>query len=228
MNNPEILVIDDEQQICRLLAITLESNDYKVHIANSSREGIIAAAQYSPELIILDIGLPDESGHETLTKLRSWFNKPIIVLSVLHDELNIVKALDNGANDYLVKPFRTGELLARMRSALRNTLVNDESSIINCEGLVIDLAGRSVRKDGEYIKLTATEFTLLSVLANNEGKILTHQFLLRHIWGPGYIGQSQYLRVFIAQLRKKIEKDPNQPELLITAFGIGYRFVCNP
>jgi len=227
MNSPEILIIDDELQICKLLEITLQSNDYKVIQANTAHEGLIAAASHSPDLILLDIGLPDESGQEVLRKLREWYNKPIIILSVQSDEANIVKALDNGANDYLVKPFRTGELLARIRTALRNISSDEEKTIINCKNLTIDLVGRTVKKDGEFIKLTATEYTLLALLTRNEGRILTHQFLLRQVWGPGYIGQSQYLRVFIAQLRKKIENDPNQPEMIITASGVGYRFECN-
>jgi two-component system, OmpR family, KDP operon response regulator KdpE len=227
MNSPEILVIDDEVQICKLLEITLQSNDYKVLQANTAHDGRIAAASHSPDLIILDIGLPDESGHEVLRKLREWYNKPIIILSVQSDEANIVKALDNGANDYLVKPFRTGELLARIRTALRNTSMDDELATLICKNLTIDFVGRTIKKDGDILKLTATEYSLLALLAKNEGRILTHQFLLRQIWGPGYIGQSQYLRVFIAQLRKKIEVDPNQPEFIVTASGIGYRFECN-
>ena len=226
MNNPEILVIDDELQICKLLEITLQSHDFKVQVANTAGDGLRIAASHPPDLIILDIGLPDLSGHDTLLKLREWYTKPIMILSVLNDEANIVKALDNGANDYLVKPFRTGELIARIKSALRNTLADEDISVFTCRNLVIDLAGRTVRKDEEFIKLTATEYNLLVLLAKNEGRILTHQFLLRQVWGPGYVGQSQYLRVFIAQLRKKIEKDPNQPQFIITAPAIGYRFVC--
>ena len=227
MNSAEILIIDDELQICRLLEITLESNDYKVVQANTAHDGLIAAAAHSPDLILLDIGLPDESGHEVLRKLREWYNKPIIILSVQSDEANIVKALDCGANDYLVKPFRTGELLARIRTALRNITSDEEKTLVAGKNLTIDLLGRTVKKDGEIIKLTATEYTLLALLAKNEGRILTHQFILRQVWGPGYIAQTQYLRVFIAQLRKKIENDPNQPELIITASGVGYRFECN-
>ncbi len=229
MNNPEILVIDDEIQICKLLEITLESNDYKVTQAMTGKDGIITAANHPPDLILLDIGLPDMSGHEVLKKLREWYYKPIIILSVQNDEINIVQALDNGANDYLSKPFRTGELLARIRTALRSSLVNnDEMAVVTCGNLSIDFASRTIKKDGEVIKLTSTEYALLALLIKHEGRVLTHQFLLRQIWGPGYIGQSQYLRVFIAQLRKKIEKDPNRPEFILTASGVGYRFECNP
>lgn len=225
MNKGNILIVDDEHQICRLLEITLQSNDYNTIIAHTAHEGIIAAASHSPDLILLDLGLPDESGHEVLRKLREWYSKPIIIVSVQNDESNIIKALDNGANDYLVKPFRTGELLARIRTALRNSISGEKSSLIKCGNLVIDLVARTVKKDDEFIKLTSIEYSLLALLAKNEGRVLTHQFLLQQIWGPGYIDQSQYLRVFIAQLRKKIETDPNLPQIIITASGVGYRFV---
>jgi two-component system KDP operon response regulator KdpE len=228
MNNAEILVIDDEVQICKLLEITLQSNDYKVTQANTGKDGIIMAANHPPDVILLDIGLPDISGQEVLQKLREWYFKPVIILSVLNDEANIIRALDNGANDYLTKPFRTGELLARIRTALRSSTVNnDETAVISCGTITIDLASRVIKKDGETIKLTTTEYALLALLVKHEGRVLTHQFLLRQIWGPGYVGQSQYLRVFIAQLRKKIEYDPNRPEFIITASGVGYRFVGN-
>lgn len=227
MNKAEILVIDDEIQICKLLEITLESNNFGVSLSHNGRDGIITAASHPPDLVLLDLGLPDMSGHDVLSKLREWYLKPILILSVQNDEANIVKALDNGANDYLVKPFRTGELLARIRTALRNISPDEETTIINARNISIDLAGRTVKKDGDFLKLTATEYILLALLAKNEGRILTHQFLLRQVWGPGYVGQSQYLRVFIAQLRKKIENDPNHPEYIITASGVGYRFESN-
>jgi len=226
MNNAiEILVIDDESQIRKLLNITLGSNDYKVKEAINAREGLLIAANHPPDLILLDLGLPDESGHVVLEKLREWYTKPIIILSVQSNEENIVKALDAGANDYLVKPFRTGELLARIRSLLRNHLTESESPIIKSNDLEIDLSLRIVKKNNEAIKLTATEYNLLALLIKNEGKVLTHQYLLRAIWGPSYINQSQYLRVYIAQLRKKIEDDLNKPLHIITESGIGYRFV---
>src|ERR1043165_4756371 len=201
MNSSEILIIDDETQIRKLLEITLQSNDFIVREASTAKEGLVAAANHPPDLIILDLGLPDESGHTVLKKLREWFNKAIIILSVQSGEEDIVRALDNGANDYLVKPFRTAELLARIRSALRNTTGEEEKTALTFGKLEIDLALRVVKKDKEVIKLTATEYTLLALFARNEGKVLTHQYLLREVWGPGYINQSQYLRVFIAQLR---------------------------
>lgn len=226
MNNAEVLVIDDELQICKLLAITLESNNFSVTLAHTGKEGILTAANHPPDLILLDLGLPDMNGQEVLSKLREWYYKPILILSVQNDEINIIKALDNGANDYLTKPFRTGELLARIRTALRSSTVNnDENTVINCGNLSVDFASRLVKKSGEIIKLTSTEYALLALMVKNEGRVLTHQFLLMQIWGPGYINQTQYLRVFVAQLRKKIENDPNQPEFIVTASGVGYRFV---
>jgi two-component system, OmpR family, KDP operon response regulator KdpE len=184
------------------------------------------AASRPPDLVILDLGLPDENGHIVLQKLREWYTKPIIILSVQKSEEDIVKALDNGANDYLVKPFRTGELLARIRSALRSTTGGESNPVIDCNELQIDLSARSVKKNNEPLKLTATEYNLLALFAQHEGKVLTHQYLLREVWGPGYINQLQYLRVFIAQLRKKIENDPNRPVYINTESGVGYRFVA--
>jgi two-component system, OmpR family, KDP operon response regulator KdpE len=223
MTRPEILIIDDEQLIRKLLEITLQSNGYVCKMATSGKEGLIMAANHPPELIVLDLGLPDESGHIILQKLRKWFTGPVLILSVQKSEEDIIKALDNGANDYLSKPFRSGELLARIRSALRNSL-NEEDNILNFGLLEIDLSGRTIKKNNQLVKLTSTEFNLLALLVRNEGKVLTHQYLLRSIWGPGYINQSQYLRVFIAQLRKKIEGDANHPKFILTESGVGYRF----
>ncbi|MEP7230021.1 MAG: response regulator [Ginsengibacter sp.] len=225
MNRAEILIIDDEVQIRRLLEITLQSNNYTVNQADTARTGLITAENHPPDMIILDLGLPDEDGQSVLRKLREWYTNPVLILSVKNSEDDIINALDNGANDYLVKPFRTGELLARIRSALRNSVTDEGGTIITCGEIVIDLEARTIKKNNESIKLTATEYRLLSVLAKNEGKVVTHQYLLREVWGPGYINQSQYLRVFIAQLRKKIETDANRPEYIVTESGIGYRFI---
>lgn len=225
MNKAEILVIDDEPQIRKLLQITLESNGYVVKEGASAKEGLIMASNHPPALILLDLGLPDESGHAVLQKLRKWYTAPIIILSVRKSEGEIIAALDNGANDYLSKPFRTGELLARIRSALRNSLSEENDTTLQFGALEIDLLSRSIKRNGELLKLTATEYSLLSLMMKSEGKVLTHQYLLRAIWGPGYINQSQYLRVFVAQLRKKIEDDPNRPVHLLTESGVGYRFV---
>jgi two-component system, OmpR family, KDP operon response regulator KdpE len=220
-----ILIIDDEVQIRRLLEIALNVNGYKVYGANSGNEGIGLTATNNPSLVILDLGLPDEDGQEVLKKLREWYTKPIIILSVRNSEDDIVEALDNGANDYLTKPFRTGELLARIRSAFRLMQTSLESNpVLTFNDLVIDLTNHVAKKSGELIKLTSTEFLLLALLAKNAGKVLTHQFILKEVWGHGYVSQTQYLRVFIAQLRKKIEDNPSKPKLISTESGIGYRF----
>ncbi len=220
-----ILIIEDEPQIRRLLAITLESNDYKVLQASTGKEGILLAANHSPDLILLDIGLPDMSGHEVLKELRLWFNKSIIMLSVQNSENDIVSALDNGATDYLSKPFRSAELLARIRSAIRNNNPKNLSNWLVFDDIEIDLIGHTVKKNKELLKLTATEFNLLVVLAKNEGRVLTHQYLLKEIWGVGAQLETQYLRVFIGTLRKKIEVDANRPKHILTESGVGYRFL---
>lgn len=222
--NETILIIDDEVQIRRLLEITLSANGYKIAEASTGKEGLATAATSHPVLIILDLGLPDIDGLDVLRKLREWYQKPIIILSVRNSEEDIIKALDNGANDYLPKPFRTGELLARIRVAIRQSQVTFDNPCLSFGTLTIDLASYIVRKNNEIIKLTSTEFSLLALLAKNEGRVLTHQFILKEIWGMGYIEQTQYLRVFVAQLRKKIEDNPAKPKLLNTESGIGYRF----
>jgi len=224
MNKPEILVIDDEPQICKLLKINLESNGFSVNQASSGKDGIIMAANHPPDLILLDIGLPDKSGHEVLKDLRTWYNNAIIILSVHDNEEDIVNALDNGATDYLTKPFRTAELVARIRSGIRRNQGQNNNTILEIGDLQIDFSARSVKKNNEYIKLTSTEFKLFSIFAKNEGRVLTHQYLLKEIWGVGYQNESQYLRVFVGTLRKKIENNPNQPKHIITETGVGYRF----
>jgi two-component system, OmpR family, KDP operon response regulator KdpE len=219
-----ILIIDDEIQIRRLLDITLSAYGYNISEASTGKEGLIKAAIVHPVLIILDLGLPDTDGFEILKKLREWFQKPILILSVRNSEDDIVRALDNGANDYLTKPFRTGELLARIRVAIRQAEGNPEDPCLTFGDLTIDLANHIVRKKDEHIKLTSTEFSLLALLAKNVGRVLTHQYILKEVWGMGYVEQTQYLRVFIAQLRKKIEDDPSKPKFFNTESGIGYRF----
>lgn len=225
MNNAEILIIDDEPQIRKLLKITLESNDYKVVLAKSGREGVHLVANRTPDLVILDLGLPDKSGHLVLKDLREWYDKSIIILSVQDDEADIIKALDNGASDYLTKPFKTGELLARIRASLRITLNTDSQPTLRTGDLEIDLSSRTVKRNEDIIKLTATEYNLIALLAKNQGRVLTHQFLLKEVWGLGSQHETQYLRVFVAQLRKKLEKNPNNPKHLITESGVGYRFI---
>lgn len=222
--NETILIIDDEVQIRRLLEITLSANGYKISEASTGKEGLAKAAVNHPVLIILDLGLPDIDGLEVLKKLREWYEKPVVILSVRNSEDDIVKALDHGANDYLTKPFRTGELLARIRVAIRQSTSSTDRPLLTFGKLTIDLANHIVRRNDEIVKLTSTEFSLLALLAKNEGRVLTHQFILKEIWGMGYIEQTQYLRVFMAQLRKKIEENPTKPALLNTESGIGYRF----
>jgi two-component system, OmpR family, KDP operon response regulator KdpE len=219
-----ILIIDDEEQILRLLDISLGSKGYKIFLAANGKEGIVATATNNPSLVILDLGLPDMDGLEVLKQIRVWFHKPILILSVRNSEDDIIAALDSGANDYLVKPFRTGELLARVRSAIRLSQAGTESPKLEFGMLSIDLVNHIVKNEDEILKLTHTEYSLLTLLAKNSGRVLTHRFLLKEIWGPGYTDQTQYLRVFIAQLRKKIEEDPTKPKLIITESGIGYRF----
>lgn len=223
-NEGTILIVDDEVQIRRLLEITLSANGYLISEASSGKECVVQAATTHPVLIILDLGLPDADGLDILKKLREWYFKPIIILSVKNSEEDIIQALDNGANDYLTKPFRTGELLARIRLAIRLSQAGEDKPVLVFGSLSIDLSNHTARKDNEILKLTSTEFSLLSLLARNEGRVMTHTQILKEVWGYGYTEQTQYLRVFVAQLRKKIEDDPSKPKLLLTESRIGYRF----
>lgn len=224
MNKATVLIVDDEPQIRKLLEINLNGNGYVVRQAANGKEGMLQAANHLPDAILLDLGLPDMDGHEVLKQLREWYGKAIIILSVQHNETDIITALDNGANDYLTKPFRVGELMARLRSAIKHNESTEDTQVVEAGGLEIDIAARVVRKSGELLKLTPTEYNLLVLLARNEGRVLTHRFLLKEIWGISYQSETQYLRVFIAQLRKKMEDNPNCPEHIITESGIGYRF----
>lgn len=225
MNKSTILVIDDEPQIRKLLEISLESNGYQVQQAETGKQGLAMAANHQPDLILLDLGLPDTNGHELLKTLREWYNKSIIILSVQNTEHDIVTALDNGATDYLSKPFRTAELLARIRAAMRrNQLIDNHDTVQAIGDLEIDLTARTLKKNGEIVKLTSTEYSLMALFFKHEGSVLTHQFILKEIWGVGYQAETQYLRVFVGTLRKKIEEQPNKPQHIITESGVGYRF----
>lgn len=224
MNTDTILIVDDETQIRRLLEITLSASGYKTIEASTGKEGLLMVASYQPSLIILDLGLPDIDGIDVLKNLREWFYKPIIILSVRNSEEDIVHALDKGANDYLTKPFRTGELLARIRASLRQGQTTNDTPIFQIEDLSVDVANHIAKKKDELLDLTPTEFSLLSLFVKNQGCVLTHQYILKEVWGYGYVEQTQYLRVFVAQLRKKIEDNPTKPTLLVTESGIGYRF----
>ena len=225
MNKPEILIIDDEDAIRKLLEIVLENNNYKVIQAATAKEGILLAASHPPDLILLDLGLPDKNGQQVLKELRQWYTKSILILSVQNSETDVITALDNGATDYLTKPFRTGELLARIRSSIRRNNTTDTNDSITCHDLSIDLSSRTVKLNDTPVKLTATEFNIIALFAKNEGKVLTHHFILKEIWGLSHQNDTQYLRVFVGQLRKKVEVDPNHPKHIITESGIGYRFI---
>jgi two-component system, OmpR family, KDP operon response regulator KdpE len=227
MDKLEILVIDDEPQIRKLLSIVLESDGYKVYTAQTGQEGISLAASRKPDIILLDLGLPDQSGIDVLKDLRQWYLQPILIISVQNREEDIIGALDLGADDYITKPFRTGELLARTRASLRRQSKNKGNSILVAEPLTIDLEARTVLCNGISLKLTATEYHLLTLFVMNEGKVLTHMHLLKEVWGDAYQSETQYLRVFVGQLRKKIEINPNQPKHILTESGIGYRFVSD-
>jgi two-component system KDP operon response regulator KdpE len=202
----------------------LSAHGFKIVKAGDGKEGLIAAATHQPSCILLDLGLPDEDGLEVLKRLRTFYSNPVIILTVRSSEEDVILALDLGANDYLTKPFRTGELLARIRSVLRQNRKDGVNTQLTFGDVKIDIPNHVVHKKNEIIKLTSTEFNLLVLLARNAGRVLTHQYLLKEIWGYTYLEQTQYLRVFVAQLRKKIEDDPAHPVWLITESGIGYRF----
>ena len=218
-----VVVCDDDSQIRKILTISLESADYKVVEAENGKDAITQIATSHPQLVILDLGLPDRDGLSVLKEIRTWTSVPVIILSVKNSEEDIVKALDLGADDYLTKPFNTSELLARIRANIRRTIQGDEETVFQNGDLVIDLAARIVKKANTEIKLTNTEYLLLVLLAKNTDKVLTHRYILKEIWGPSAVENSQYLRVFIGQLRKKIENDYSNPGIILTESGVGYR-----
>jgi two-component system KDP operon response regulator KdpE len=222
---PLVLVIDDETQIRRLLRVCLEANGYKILEAANGQEGIALAAQYSPALVILDLGLPDLDGVTVLKRLREWSRVPVIVLSVRDREEDKIAALDQGADDYVTKPFGTRELLARLRVAQRHATPAPELTIFRSGPLEVDLTSRVIKRDGKEIKLTATEYALLRLFVQHAGKVLTHQQILREVWGPNSLNQTHYLRVYIAHLREKLEADASNPRIIITEPGVGYRFM---
>ncbi len=231
MNDPssktpaKVLVIDDEPQIRRLLRVTLESNGYSVHDASSGKDGLVQAAQTRPEVILLDLGLPDWDGVEVLKRIREWSRVPIIILSVRDRENDKIVALDAGADDYVTKPFSSGELLARLRTALRRSQPQSASAVFRRGKIEVNLAARIVRRNGAEVKLTPTEYALLRLLVVHAGKVLTHRQLLTEVWGPNAVEQTHYLRVHIAHLREKLEESAAQPKWIITEPGIGYRML---
>ncbi len=222
-----ILVIDDEIQIRRFLRISLEANGYHVHEAANGSEGLAETARIRPDVVVLDLGLPDLDGLEVLTRLRSWSAVPVVVLSVRAGEDDKIALLDAGANDYLTKPFGVGELLARLRAATRNQRAGDETPVFECGALRVDLEKRRVWRNDQTVTLSNTEYALLRVFVRNAGKVLTHGQLLRDVWGPGYAEEVHYLRVYVANLRKKIEPDPANPTLIQTEPGVGYRLAAD-
>jgi two-component system, OmpR family, KDP operon response regulator KdpE len=219
----KILIIDDEPQVRRLLRLTLESNDYKVIEAGDGKEGLLSASMHHPDIILLDLGLPDTDGFSVLKQLREWSKVPIIILTVQDTEDIKINILDAGADDYVTKPFNTGELLARIRVSIRHSMKIDESPIFTSGPLQVDLNLRTVKVNQQEVKLTATEYSLLALFVKNSGKVLTHTYIIKEVWGLPYAENAQVLRVHIAQLRKKIEKNPALPELLITEPAVGYR-----
>jgi two-component system, OmpR family, KDP operon response regulator KdpE len=220
---PPVLVIDDELQIRRLLQLYLEAHQYTVLVAGTGGEGLRCAATERPEAIILDLSLPDMDGLTVLKTLREWSSVPVIILSVRNAEQDIVGCLDAGADDYLVKPFRAGELLARLRMAIRHRPTVNESPVFTAGDLSVDLVARTVRRRGESVKLTATEYSLMALFVRNAGRVLTHRYILEQVWGPAFVDETQYTRVYVGQLRKKLEEDPEHPRVFITEAGIGYR-----
>jgi len=218
-----ILVIDDEPQIRSILKIILESAQLKVIMAETGKEGVVMAATHQPDLILLDLGLPDIDGHTVLSEIRQWSNVCIIILSVRKGEEDIVPALNEGADDFLTKPFNSAELIARINAHLRRTGKTNDEPIFSNGNLKIDFVKRLVTVDGIEVKLTVKEYSVLTELAKNVGKVLTQRQLLKSVWGPSYTEQPQYLRVFVAQLRKKIETLSNKHSLIVTEPGVGYR-----
>lgn len=221
----KILVIDDEIQIRKLLSITLSAHAYEVETAENGRGGLMQAAMHQPDLLIVDLGLPDIDGKEVVKEFRTWSSSPVIVLTVREQEQEKIEALDLGADDYVTKPFSPGELLARIRVCLRRCTGIQQGSIISCGALTVDLLQHRVSVSGHEVKLTPTEFEILKVLAQQAGKVLTHKQLLKLVWGQNYDEDTHYIRVYIGQLRKKIEPNPMQPRYIITETGIGYRLM---
>jgi len=227
-NKPSVLVIDDELQIRRLLRACLEGSGYQVLEAATGSEGIARAVHHPPDVILLDLGLPDMDGVCVLKRLREWSQVPVVVLSVRDREEDKVTVLDNGADDYVTKPFGAAELLARLRTARRHSFPAAENPAFRSGNLEVDLISRVVRLNSREVKLTATEYSLLALLVKHAGKVLTHRQILERVWGPGYADQTHYLRVYVAHLREKLEDDPAKPRLISTEPGVGYRLTPQP
>ena len=225
MSEPLVLVVEDEPQVMRFLRATLPDHGYRMVEAATGAEALVEASTRGPDLVLLDLGLPDLDGVEVTRRIREWSAVPILVVSARGQERDKVEALDAGADDYLTKPFGTEELLARMRVALRHAsrVKGEGESVFEAGELRVDLGARLVFRRGEEVRLTRTEYRLLAVLVQNAGRVLTHRQLLREVWGPGSSSETHYLRVYMAQLRHKLEDDPAQPRYLLTETGVGYR-----
>ncbi|MCP2335866.1 response regulator [Actinomadura rupiterrae] len=219
-----VLVVDDEPQIVRALRINLKARGYEVDAAPDGRAALDLAARRHPDVILLDLGLPDMDGTEVIKGLRGWLTVPIIVLSARQESDDKVEALDAGADDYVTKPFGMAELLARLRAAVRRSAPVEEAAVVQTEAFSVDLAAKRVERNGADVRLTPTEWHILELLVRNAGRLVSQQQLLQEVWGPSYAKETNYLRVYMAQLRRKLEDDPSRPKHLITAPGIGYRF----
>jgi two-component system KDP operon response regulator KdpE len=229
-NAPKALLVEDERQIRRFVRTALESEGWQVVEAETLKQGLIDAGTRKPELVILDLGLPDGNGVDFIHAFRGWSSVPIIVLSARIDETDKIAALDAGADDYLTKPFGVGELLARVRAALRRqkALSTGGSALFRFGDVEVDQANRTVHKAGAIVHLTPIEYRLLTLLIANAGKVLTHRHLLREVWGPSFVESNHYVRIYVAHLRQKLEADPAQPRHIVTETGVGYRFQIQP
>lgn len=228
-SKPCILVVDDEPQIRKMIEVTLTAYNFKVLEAESGNEALRMVGSHKPDVVILDLGLPDIDGVEVLKRLREWTDVPIVVVSVRSDSSDIVEAFDLGADDYVTKPFNMEVLFARINAAMRHTFQKElGESVLEADGIRMDLIRHEVMVDGELVSLSPKEYELLSFLMQHQGKMLTHRQLLKAVWGKGYAHDKQYLRVYIMQVRQKIEKDPENPEYIVTEAGIGYRFDVLP
>lgn len=228
MNNSgfKVLIIDDDPPIRKLLKVALGAHGYVFEEAACAQDGITRAAYFHPDIIILDLGLPDFDGKKVIKEIREWAKTPIIILTARDQEAEKIDALDAGADDYLTKPFGVGELLARMRVCLRRSSRADSEPVMQCGDLSIDFVQRRVMVGEREIRLTPTEYELIKLLAQNAGRVMTHQQLLKAVWGQSYTEDTHYIRVFIGQLRRKIEPDPTQPRYIVTESGVGYRLLC--
>jgi two-component system KDP operon response regulator KdpE len=219
-----VLVVDDEQRFARALGVSLRARGYDVEIADTGEAGLASAARTHPDVVVLDLGLPGMSGLDVLRGLREWTAVPVVVLSARHEEATKVEALDIGADDYVTKPFGMDELLARLRAAVRRTLPTGDDAVVETEDFSIDLETKRVLRDGEPVHLTKTEWNVLEVLVRNSGKLVSQRQLLLEVWGPGYDDETEYLRAYIAALRRKLEPEPSRPRYFKTETGMGYRF----